>query len=112
MAGSTDPVFASPGDRLAFLRGLVEGLSAREIDRLAGTEEGHFSAAERGDFTPKPATIGRWALALGVSEVWVTFGTGRPPGARRVRKAVAKARADSAPSNAPRKVTARSASAA
>ena len=79
------------GNRLAEARALA-GVSARELDRLSGASPGHAAAVERGEYTPKPATIAKWAPTLGVSEHWLVFGTGRGPSRAAALRAVESAR--------------------
>lgn len=81
------------GKRLQWVRGLV-GLSAREVDRLAGLTENHTRAIERKyDDRAQVSTVGKIAETLGVNPSWLAYGEGEPPTAEQVSKAVEAARA-------------------
>lgn len=80
------------GDRLLYARSSA-GISSRELDRLAGTVEGHASMIERGD-RPRVEvdTADKLARALGLSLDWLVRGTGRKPARRRLVAAIRCAR--------------------
>ncbi len=81
------------GLRLQEARGLVD-LAARELDRLAGTTEGHASLIESGVVQNVTLeTAGKLAGVLGVSLDWLVGGLGKSPTARSVKTAVDNARA-------------------
>jgi hypothetical protein len=80
------------GNRLAKARTLVDGLSARELDRLSGTTEGHAGSVEAGTYSPTTPIAARWATSLGVSLDWLVMGHGDAPIAATVAAAVDKAR--------------------
>lgn len=80
------------GSRLLYARELT-GISSRELDRLAGTTEGHASMIERGE-RPRieVATADKMAIVLGLSLDWLVRGAGRRPTKRHVVAAVEQAR--------------------
>ena len=83
--------------RLRQVRGLV-GLSARELDRLAGLAEGHCSLIENGTRPHvEVRTAQSLARVLGVSLDWLIDGSGRTPSERAVRAAVESARTAKSP---------------
>lgn len=71
------------------------GISARELDRLArGRSDGLAAQIESGRKpSPEASTAGEYARALGVSLDWLISGIGQPPSEKKVRAAVAAARA-------------------
>lgn len=81
------------GQRLTQLRELV-GLSARELDRLAGLSFGHTRAIETrvGDRSQLD-TIAHLARVLGADPSWVAYGKGEPPTADEAHDAIKRARA-------------------
>jgi len=80
------------GTRLKWLRGAA-GLSAREVDRLAGLHSGHTWTIERGDeCRAQVNTLESIATALSIEPAWLVFGVGETPDPERVR-AAAKAAA-------------------
>lgn len=78
--------------RLLLLFGLSGCRSWREVDRLAGLAEKMSSAYAAGRKTPEHPAASKLSIALGAPFEWLVTGTGEPPGERRVRRAVAKAR--------------------
>lgn len=92
----TNVVMATPrslGARLRSVRELA-GLSARELDRLAGQAEGHATVIELRESTAvRTDTADRYARVLGVSLDWLVSGSGDAPTQRSVRLAVDRARA-------------------
>ena len=84
------------GARLQAARLLAPDLSARELDRLAHTTEGHAGAVEGGAYEPKIGNASAWAAVLGASLDWLVDGQGEPPTAKEVAAAVALARAEAA----------------
>ncbi len=81
------------GLRLQQARKLIDDLSARELDRLAGTTPGHASLIESGVVSNvKLETATGLARVLGMSLDWFVNGTGDAPTAESVRAAVAAAR--------------------
>lgn len=84
----------SVGGRLRQARGLVETLSTRELDRLAGLAVGHTHQIESGA-KPRIETRTAESLAkvLGLSLDWLISGDERKaPSSRVVRAAVEAAR--------------------
>lgn len=80
------------GKRLEWVRGLV-GLSAREVDRLAGLTENHTRAIEtKYDDRAQVSTVGKIAETLGVNASWLAYGEGDAPTKEAVQSAVDKAR--------------------
>ena len=72
---------------------MIDGLSTRELDRLAGITEGHTSLIETGARPNIEArTAASLARVLGVSLDWLVTGAGKEPSERAVRSAVAAAR--------------------
>jgi transcriptional regulator with XRE-family HTH domain len=91
---------AGLGDRLQKTRELAE-CTARELDRLAETAEGHASLIESG--VVKNVTVetaAALAKVLGVSLDWLITGDGKSPSERAVRAAVEMARRERAKSSA------------
>jgi len=79
----------------------VAAVSARELDRLADTTEGHTSLIESGVVQNANAeTLAKLAAVLGVSLDWLVTGSGPPPSSRVVRAAIIAARNASASSAA------------
>ena len=88
------------GERLQQAR-TMGACTARELDRIADTTEGHVSLLESGVVENVTVdTMARWALALGVTLDWLVLGAGRAPSERTVRAAVEAARATYAANNA------------
>lgn len=54
----------SPG-ALTSIR-ILTGYSQAELARCSGLSQGHISELERGDKTPRPGTVKKLAVALGV----------------------------------------------
>lgn len=80
------------GTRLKWLRGAA-GLSAREVDRLAGLHSGHTWTIEHGtECRAQVNTLESIARALGIEPAWLVFGVGDAPDPASV-SAVAKAAA-------------------
>lgn len=80
------------GDRIheARVRG---GITARELDRLAGITAGHTSLIESGYVRNVSAeTAARIARVLGASLDWLLLGRGRAPSERIVKAAIEAAR--------------------
>jgi len=72
------------------------------LDRLAGRPEGHATVIEsRGDSPVKSDTASAYASVLGVSLDWLIDGSGDPPTALDVTRAVEHARANQAHSPKP-----------
>lgn len=76
-------------------------VTARELDRLAGETQGHFSLMvdrlrKRTDSDIETETAESYARVLGVSLDWLIRGAGREPSKNRVRAAVEAARASKA----------------
>jgi transcriptional regulator with XRE-family HTH domain len=84
------------GDRLREAREMVEGLSTRELSRLAGLKsEGHVHGIESGERpNPLSETLMQLASTLGVDPRWLFDGSGKRPSAASVRAAIAKARSE------------------
>jgi transcriptional regulator with XRE-family HTH domain len=81
------------GVRLQETRRLV-GLTARELDRLARTTEGHASLIESGVVQNVTLeTAGKLARVLGVTLDWLLSGSGTSPSAASVQMSVDAARA-------------------
>lgn len=81
------------GLRLQEARKLAD-ISARELDRLAETTEGHASLIEAGTVTNvKLNTLTQLARVLGVSMSWLIDGAGDAPTVESVGGAVEAARA-------------------
>lgn len=78
------------GGRIERLRGLA-GLSARELDALAGLRAGHTRSIETGAIGPaiSARTLSQIADVFDVSIDWLFNGTGPAPKDESVRKAVA-----------------------
>ena len=80
------------GVRLNAARSLVD-VSARELDRLARTTEGHTSLIESGVVQNTTLeTAGKLAGALGVTLDWLLNGSGDAPTTESVSAAVSIAR--------------------
>ena len=79
------------GRRLGRVRGLA-GLSARELDRLAGIAEGHTSLLESIVGDVKATTLAKIARVLGVSIDWFVNGTGAMPTRESLVSAIETAR--------------------
>ena len=80
------------GKRLEQARSLVPGLSAKEVDRLAGLGEGHTRQIETGTKgNPGIKTLAAAARVLGVSLDWLDRG-GKTPSAEEVQRSVDTAR--------------------
>ena len=87
-----DRVPSAVGARLRETRKLID-ITARELDRLACTTEGHASLIESGvvqNITLE--TAGKLASVLGVSLDWLLSGRGTPPSAASVQMSVDAAR--------------------
>ncbi len=84
--------------RLRRARELVPGLSARELDRLAGVAEGTCAIIEKRDQRSiHRNTAEAYSAPLGVSRAWLAFGEGPDPDPAAVRAAVEAARTAAAP---------------
>lgn len=83
--------------RVTFLREKA-GVSARELDRLAGLAEGHVSMLElrerrgEGGSRPHSRTAIRLATVLGASLEFLLLGEGAAPSTATMKAAVAAAR--------------------
>lgn len=89
MSTSPSPI----GERIREARELVEDLSARELAVLAGLAPSLVAHLERGEIqSPRTDTLTRLSSVLGVSLEWLIIG-GDSPAQKRVRAAVAQARA-------------------
>lgn len=89
---STRPVPSAVGARIREARELA-GISARELDRLAGLSENHTSLLESVVRDVRAETAVAVARTLGVSLDWLLVGEGKAPSERSVRAAVEAARA-------------------
>lgn len=81
------------GGRVERLRGLT-GLSARELDALAGLRAGHTRLIETGHVQPdnvQVRTVKQIAAVFGVTLDWLTEGDGPSPANDDVRTSVARA---------------------
>lgn len=88
-------------DRLRALREKA-GISARELDRLAGLREGHTWILEhRKDANPELKTLQALAGALGSSVGYLASEEGEPPTEEQVKAAVAQAKGEPAPDSPP-----------
>jgi transcriptional regulator with XRE-family HTH domain len=82
----------TPGERLRHVREL-SGLSARELDRLAGQPEGHATMIERRSAERVwTDTAASYAQVVGVTLDWLVRGVGDRPTKKSVRAAVERAR--------------------
>lgn len=80
------------GERLRIARSLA-GISARELDRLAGRSVGHAALIERGDRPRVEAeTAAAYARVLDVDLNWLITGSGEKPLADSVVRAVDRAK--------------------
>jgi transcriptional regulator with XRE-family HTH domain len=71
----------------------IAGVSARELDRLAGLGEAHTSMIEAGDrVSIETNTAVKLCTALGASLDWLLRGQGKPPTSKEVRIAIANSR--------------------
>lgn len=70
----------------------MAGISARELDRLAGLSENHTSLLESVVRDVRTETAAAIARTLGVSLDWLVLGEGKAPTERTVRAAVETAR--------------------
>ncbi len=81
------------GKRLEELRTLA-GLSARELDRLAGLREGHSWLLEHNENpNPELRTIAAFCRVLGCTYGYLAAGEGKRPSRAAVIRAVEAARA-------------------
>lgn len=81
------------GERIQKLRGMV-GISARELDGLAGLQAGHTRAIETGSKGRVAArTLSQLAAVFGVSLDWLYGGGCVAPKAADLRKSVDRAKA-------------------
>lgn len=78
--------------RLKGARQLCLGLSTRELDRLAGTSEGHASYVESGKGGTETTTLDKLAGALGLTLDYLVRGDGKAPTAESVSAAVDRSR--------------------
>lgn len=79
------------GARLRWLRDSL-GLSAREVDRLAGLHSGHTWVIERAEICRAQVnTLEAIANALRVDPAWLVFGAGSAPNIDLVRIALREA---------------------
>lgn len=70
------------------------GISARELDRLAGLTPNHTSLIEgRAGCELRSGTLEALSEALGISLDWLVRGVGREPAPARLRDAIRRARA-------------------
>jgi transcriptional regulator with XRE-family HTH domain len=82
------PKLKTIGDRLAFAR-TKGGISARELDRLAGKTEGHASLIEaRRAADVLASNVAAYASVLGVTVEWLLTGEGDEPTEESVTAAV------------------------
>jgi len=73
---------------------ILGGLSARELDRLAGKTPGHSSLLETSpDIDPSVSTAMAYARVLGLSLDWLAAGEGAAPHRAAVLASVQHARA-------------------
>jgi len=84
----------------------LAGISARELDRLAGKTEGHAAAVEtKLHERAQLGTIADYAEVFGVSLDWLVAGEGHVPTEAEVRAAVSfaqqRAPSPAAPANDP-----------
>lgn len=80
------------GQRLRAAREAA-GISAKELDRLAGITEGHSSTIEKSETgNAESKTLDRVAAVLGLSLDYLIRGDGKPPSALEIQKALAVAR--------------------
>lgn len=87
------PTMNSPWERLRWAR-LAAGISARELDRLAGLAEGHTALLEAGKKNGlEMRTATKLVRALGVTLDWLVMGEGDVPTAERILSAVQSAQA-------------------
>lgn len=87
------PLLETPWDRLRWARHAA-GISARELDRLAGLAEGHSALLEAGKKKGlEMRTAAGLARALGLSLDWLVLGEGGQPDEDKIRKAVGSAQA-------------------
>lgn len=92
MADTNPSNLGSLPGRLRHAR-LLGGVSARELDRLAGTTPGHVWLIESGERPSLQAsTAVLLATALGLSTDWLLSGVGDPPTEDSVRVALDHAR--------------------
>jgi Helix-turn-helix domain len=85
---------SSLGGRLEHLR-KHHGLSASELDSLAGFARGHTRFIERASGDRIAAkTVRQLAAVFGTSMDWLYAGIGPDPASRTVRKSLARARED------------------
>lgn len=83
----------SLGKRLQRARQLA-GISQSELSRLAGAKRSYVGLLERGVRTrPEARLLMALSAALGVRAEWLLTGQGPGPSARKVRAALAEARA-------------------
>ena len=79
------------GGRLHDLRARA-GMSARELDRLAGLTQGHVSHIESTKGSVTSTTLVAIAAVFGASLDWLVLGDGAPPGDDELATAVEGAR--------------------
>lgn len=81
------------GERLARLRGYVDGLSNSELDRLCGLRKGHTWALEHNEgANPELNTLRKIAGGLGCTVGYLATGQLPEPDAETVQGAVVEAR--------------------
>ena len=91
----------SVGERLHWARSIA-GISARELDRLAGKAQGHCAIIEaRGQSSARGDTLRAYCAALGLPLGWLAFGEGDDPTDEQIHAAVAAARARVEPKDGP-----------
>jgi transcriptional regulator with XRE-family HTH domain len=71
---------------------MVDGLSTKEVDRLAGLKPGHTWQVEKNTAKRAADTLDRIARVLGLTMDYVIRGDGEPPTAQEVIEAVTRAR--------------------
>jgi transcriptional regulator with XRE-family HTH domain len=83
-----------PGERLREARNLVEGLSAKEVDRLAGITEGHTWLIEKSKTgNAETKTLDKIARVFGFTLDYLIRGEGSSPAPEEIRASVQAARA-------------------
>lgn len=84
------------GERLRRLRERA-GISARELDKLAGTAVGLAAMLEKGTRDgSRTDTLVKYARALGATFEYLAMGIGKPPTAGAVSSAIALAKSRAA----------------